>query len=951
MHRESRWSYWSILIVFVACVYFLVPSIRYATFVSSTKEPVRQADMSNEAYDKAVTDYDLKKQSLQRNAIKLGLDLVGGVDVLLEVDKDRMGKHYLSVQRDNLIRRMDDQQIGIDIEVNDANDGLSLKMDDKANAHQVNNILRESIPAVFVQYDEAAFENTGQTVLRLSDSYVSSRVAESVDAAEKTIRNRVDQFGVTQPSVSVQANRSIRVQVPGEKDPEYVIKKVIQPAQLEFYLVNDDNESLVGRLFEEVPVLDAKGAAKLDNQGRPAKEWRLKAGQKLPAGWKGMRGVENRDAKGNALVTAKSIMYIVKNAPEITGQNLRDAYVQTNPTDLQNPVAVAFAFDTTGADRFRDITKKNVNHRLAVALDQVIYSAPNIRTVIPDGSGEITGGFSVEEARDLSLVLKAGALPADLKPIEKRAIGPTLGADSIRDSIRALIISSIFITAFMIVYYGMAGVIAVVALIINTLITLAALDMFDATLTLSGIGGMILTIGMAVDANILIYERIREELDGGRPLRGAISAGFNRAFAVIFDSNLTTILSALVLLQFGVGSLQGFALTMTFGLLANLYTGLLVTQTLCRLWFSMRGSLSLGALRFPKTNIDFIGIGHYTVGCSFFLAVGLLGFLIVRGGPEYAVDFKGGVLSEVRMLSQGDKNLSTDIKEALAKAGLSGDQAKVQKVISVSAENDYLIRLGLQADPNAPKGDHRSDVTYTQQCMTSALGQAFGTPNVEIRSMQGVNQEVGQGFQQIAWIVVVGTAITMLIYLWFRFELVFGVAAVVALIHDFLVTLGIITLFKVQISLDVVSALLILQGYSVNDTIVIFDRVRENGQTMLGHSFRDICNRAMNRSLGRTVIMSGTVVLVMIVMYFWGGYSLRPFALTLIVGGIFGTYSSDFVATPIVHWWNKRRGGELQDQLSRKGSVAASSSGQTSDLAEASAGAASASSGARRGRR
>jgi SecD/SecF fusion protein len=638
----------------------------------------------------------------------------------------------------------------------------------------------------------------------------------------------------------------------------------------------------------------------------------LKEGKKLPTGYIALPGkplTPELEAQSDLSNPAGKV-YIVKRNPEMDGRGLREAYMQNDPNEFQDPVYVSILFDKEGARKLADVSRKYLQKRVAIALDGKVYSAPRFESVIPNGSGRITGNFTTDEAHSLALVLKAGSLKAELDSGESREIGPTLGAESIKQSTEALAISAVLISLFMIAYYGMAGIIAIIALVLNLLIVIAFLNLFNATLTLSGIGGIILTIGMAVDTNVLIYERMREELANGRTLVTALRAGFDRAFAVILDGNLTTLFAAFALLQFGEGTVQGFALTMTFGLVANLFTGLTVTYALCVLYFHLRKTLSLGSMQiFRNTTFDFIKMRKVTFPLSTILFVGLLLFLIVRGGPELAVDFKGGVVTEVRLDAEGDQ--TETLKQMLAQQGLEG-QMRIQKVIN---ESTYIIRSALLEDASG-----QEDTRFTQSTIEGILKANYpDEKQMEILSSTSVSSEVGQQFKEIAFVVILVTSICILVYLWFRFELVFGVAAVIALLHDLVITLGLMTLLGYQTDLDLVSALMILLGFSVNDTIVIFDRVRENSHTMFGRSFKEICNNAMNVSLARTTITQGTALATMLIMYFWGGRSLQPFALTLIIGGIVGTYSSDFLATPFVYWWNKREKGKLMEHLGRKG--------------------------------
>ena len=907
MQRESNLRYYIILAVAVLCLYSIWPTGRYVYFSFTQKRP--QAETEIKGYDK-------QKADLQRGAIGLGLDLVGGVDVLLKVDAEKARTRLVALEGDRLHAALKEKRINYILDPAKVKDGLLLTVPNKADTRQVVNTIRgfyDSDRGAFEGFDEEAFHQTGQGTLKLSDRYFKREMRPLVENARNIIERRVDAFGVTQPSVSMQdagqGVSAIRVQVPGEKDPVYVIEQLIRPAQLEFYLVHPKQmldvqhpqrpyqQGYTDEFYETRIVKDARGKDKTEFV--PKKE--------LDPGYIGMEGEINDDQSPTG---KKRVMYIIKDQPAMTGEHLRSAYVTSNPGNISNPIEVNFVLDQQGASDFRQITTANLRGFLAIALDGSIRSAPLIKSVIPSGQGMIEGSFTSQEAQDLAQVLKTGALPADLKPEGKRTVGPTLGEQSLIQSMKAMMIAAVAITVFMIVYYGTAGLISIFALILNLLIIIACLDLFNATLTLSGIGGIILTIGMAVDANVLIYERIRDEISSGRPLRAAIRAGFGRAFPVIFDSNLTTLLSAFVLLQFGEGSVRGFALTMVFGLISNLFTGLTVTYALCSLWFRMRGSLGIGSLCiFRNPKINFIGLRFVSFSISGAAILFSLVALTLRGGPDFAVDFKGGVLSEVRIL-----NSTKDESQEITKV-LPGEQSRVQKV-EVTDNNDYLIRLALQSPPEG--GPKTGDTEYTQKIIESKLTEKYTKDGVEFLGTTTVSKEVGQTFRSIALLVVIGATMCILAYLWFRFELVFGVAAVIALLHDLICTICIITLWKVQMSLDVVSALLIMVGFSVNDTIVIFDRIRENSHTMFGRSFKEICDDAMNKSLSRTLITTGTVVGVMVVMYFFGGASLVPFAKVMIVGGLIGTYSSDFVAAPLVYLWNERQKGRVAVELGRK---------------------------------
>jgi SecD/SecF fusion protein len=932
MQREGSWRLYLIAAITVISVLLLAPTFRYFLYISGER-PVGEIqgffcekgahfqtreDLGDGApslcpeHDSALVEMNdleawlAKSETMRLKAIPLGLDIQGGVDVVLEVDLQKAMDSGLKLRGKRIRESFSLEGINASLEYPEDAPVLDIEVKDPEDYRRAANLLQDNYERVFAKWDAKTLESTGKVRLTLDRDVVESEAEETIEGAEKVIRERVDAFGVVQASVSRQGQSRIRVQIPGEKDPQRVVKNIIKPAILKFYLVHEQSAQLRSELFENEGVIPA------DQPSPPAAEGEspkppvvpLLEGKMLPDGYIALPGESPGDDDTAEGGKPPRVMWVVAEDPEMTGENLDNAFVRYQTTDLENPIVVDIEFNKEGGRDFFEITREHCRRgdkpgrQLAIALDDVIFSAPELREEIPNGRAVISGHFNNEDAKELSLVLKAGALPADLKPGEGRTVEATLGADSIAASLRALLLGACVVVVFMVVYYSMAGVIAVFALILNILIILSIMKLAHATLTLSGIGGILLTVGMAVDANVLIYERIREEIRAGKPIKAALAAGFNRAFSVILDSNLTTLLTALVLLQFGEGSVRGFALTMTFGLLANLYTGLAVTYALCAAWFSWRGKLSLGVLRFlTNPKIDFIRLRFGAFAFSGLLIVLSLGVLIQNRGPNFAVDFAGGVLSEVVFVEDYPAG---DIDRALDSGGVPG--TRTQKYGDVQTGHEALIRAPLL----------ENDILRTEEKIASALTETFGAEGFDVRGSQSFTSEIGQEFSGLARVVILSAAFAILAYLWFRFELTFGVAAVVALIHDLFLTLGLVTILKIDISLDVVSAFLILLGYSANDTIVIFDRLRENARDPRGRDLKTLCNDSMNSSLTRTVITSLTTIFVMSCMCAFGGHTLRPFATTLIVGMFFGTYSSSFVASPFVYEWTmRRRGGSL----------------------------------------
>ena len=826
-------------------------------------------------------------ERLRRRAIPLGLDLQGGVDVTLMIDETKTVARQVDIVATRLANEFRDRQISAVVEKTKNEEGIEILVHDRADCRQVHNILRnydEELEGDLSQGRcEAAAESQRPFGLGLNPVAAAQQLDADIRGAERVLRERLDKLGLTQPSISVLGNKQIRIQIAGEKDPDRVIENITKLATMEFRLVHELTGTANDLLFS---ILDENGEVRPED---------------VPLGYMAFPTRFGRfDRDRSQMVYTEGKILVESGDPPLTGGNLRSATVFRDPGDFENPIKVSIQFDNVGADVFYQMTRDHKGRQFAIILDGVVRSAPVIREVIAGGSAVIEGGFTFEEAQDLSLLLKAGSLPAPLVPESKRAVEASLGTESIFAGVQALGWGTLLVIVFMIAYYGMAGVISVVALALNVFIILGIMALADATLTLSGIGGILLTVGMAVDANVLIYERVREEADAGRPLKQAISVGFERAFTVILDSNLTGLMTALVLLQFTEGSVFGFALTMTFGLLANLYTGLTVTHALCALWFQWRGRLSLGRLRpFRDTRFDFIRLRFVSGTASILLIAAALGIVVARGGLKFGVDFAGGAITEVRFAAPTDE---ARLRGMLAGAGLEG-----QRVQRIAGTEDWIVRVKTLPETHPLAQSGIGPLQATERALREALATTYGEAGYDILNFQSFGPETGQGFRQMAITVMVLASIAILIYLWVRFELVFGVAAVVALVHDLLITTLWGSAWGVEISLEAVAALMVLLGFSVNDTIVIFDRVRENSRRSPDRPFRDLCNLSMNQSLSRTLITSGTVVLVIVTMLLVGGEGLRPFAKILLIGSIVGTYSSDFIAAPLVYEWDRRR--------------------------------------------
>jgi len=479
--------------------------------------------------------------------INLGLDLQGGMHLVLEVQAEKAVESTLERVRNELRDLFRKEQIrhrGID---HSGKYTLSIQLTDPENfgsdVEKINDLLNKNFGSDEIVTDST--DSATQTVkLALKDQWVEEIQKQATEQALETIRNRIDQFGVSEPDIRMQGDRRIQVQLPGVTDTERAKGLIGKTALLEFKLVDDEHDL----------------AAALNGNIPPGSQVLYQADEK----------------EGDK--TGKTQPYLIKQRALMTGEYLTDARVQID-SQFNEPY-VSIDLDRKGARVFEKITEENVKKRLAIVLDNKVYSAPVIQEKIPGGSARITGSFSPQEARDLAIVLRAGSLPAPVKIIEERTVGPSLGRDSIHKGLMSLLVSSLLVLGFMALYYRLAGLIADLALVVNILMLAAGMAMFGATLTMPGIAGIILTIGMAVDNNILIFERIREEMRLGKTPMACIDAGFDRASVTIFDANITTLIAALVLFQFGTGPIKGFAVTLSLGVTASMFTALILSRVI-----------------------------------------------------------------------------------------------------------------------------------------------------------------------------------------------------------------------------------------------------------------------------------------------------------------------------------------------------------------------------------
>jgi SecD/SecF fusion protein len=784
---------------------------------------------------------------------------------------------------------------------------------------------------------------------RLSEVEITKMKTDSLDDVQsrtvEVIRNRIDSCGIAEPIIYPSQSDRITIQLPGvgeakSKEAEDSIKRA---AYLEFRIVHENNTKLINDLFAKG--LAPNGYKSINIGGRPAyvriakgdfeelaKEDNFLDDQKrfhAPPGHDMLLEKTTLADGGGTYYTPS----FVHRRLELDGKNLDNARVDFD--QLGRP-QINISFNARGAKEFGNVTSdyaprgaRNLTdspRQLAIVLDGTLYSAPNINEGIFGGNAVITGSFSFEEARKLANILRAGSLPVPVKIIEKRSVAPSLGQDSIDSGVKSIVIGGIAVLAFMMIYYHVCGFVADIALMLNIIILplgmiIAAglLGLFSGNsggssgaslpvLTLPGIAGILLTIGMAVDANVLIFERIREELRTGKDLLSSILAGYDRAFITIMDANVTTLLTAIILFIFGSGAIRGFAVTLSAGIIASMFTALVITKLILTLLVDkgIVKKLTMFTIIKPNTSINFVGFKKFAAIFSVSIIVITWAIFLMNGfnAPEkvFGVDFTGGTSITY---SVDEEQPVADIRAALETANLQNIHIQYQKDLE-SPEKQFLL---IKASSVVEDSDTKAGDTITQ-----TITEKYPTSRFDLLQEEQVGPEVGSELKLSALKAIIIALIGIIIYITIRFEFGFAMGAIVALLHDVLFTVGIFCLLGQQISLPIIAALLTIVGYSVNDTIVVFDRIREDLRGDKKLSFKEICNLSINQTLSRTLLTSLTTLLAVGSLLILGGGAIFDFALALFIGIIVGTYSSIFVATPVVLAFYKNKKPNLAEK-------------------------------------
>ncbi len=790
-----------------------------------------------------------------QNKLTLGLDLQGGAHLLMQVDEEGLVKERMESLRDDIrvklreagVRGRQSVQNGnaIQVRLNDASQTGAMRTAMEEILAPTQGNLLDGLGVVEV---EESNPSEGVLVYTLTEDGIENRVRNSVTQAIDVFLRRINELGTAEPIVQREGTNRVLVQYPG--------------------LSADEIPRLKGLLNAEAKL----SFHSLSNTASP--DDLLNSGRSAPPGTEIV--FEDSDPP---------IPYLLNARPVLTGDELVDA--QSGFDQRTGEPLVFFRFNAAGSQKFARFTSANVGQPFAIVLDETVLSAPRINEPIIGGSGQISGNFTPQTSNDLAVLLSAGALPASFEFVEERTVGPGLGADSISAGTSAALIGAVLVLIFMIVAYGLLGVIANLALIANIAMMIALLSVLGATLTLPGIAGIVLTMGMAVDANVLIYERIREERANGRNIIQSFDAGFRQAFTTILDANITTLIAAIILFFLGSGPVRGFAVTLGIGIFTTVFTAYTVTRLFVSLWVKFKRPKELPSRLFgiipENTSIKFMKDRKFSFPFSIAGVIGSI-LLFVILGLNFGIDFKGGTLFEVKPINQATtEDGISDIRAKLAEINVG--EVQVQEF---GGTDDILIRVESQGLGDGAEQSAEAKV------------RAVLEDDYQFRRVEVVGPTVSNELRLWGSLSVVAALMAIMIYIWLRFEWQFALGAVLATLHDVIFTIGIFSILQLEFTLATIAALLTIVGYSLNDTVVVYDRIRENLRKYKKKTIPDLIDLSINQMLSRTILTSLTTLLALFSLYFLGGPVLESFTFAMIFGVFIGTYSSIFVAAPLL---------------------------------------------------
>ncbi|AKD03233.1 protein translocase subunit SecDF [Pontibacter korlensis] len=904
-------------------------------------------------------------EEVKENELGLGLDLRGGMHVVLEVSPVEIIKSMSGNSKDpNFLKALDRAK---ELQKNSQERFTTLFAQAYREVEPNGRLSR--IFSNTANRGKISYESTNEEVVEV----IQSEVDAAIDRSFNILRTRIDRFGVTQPNIQrLKGTGRIQIELPGVDNPDRVRNLLQGMANLEFWEVWSPQEFTpyfmqVGQHLDELqragklnigttttttnaPVAQqgasddvlaqAAGADStlLDSTAVASAQTDTAASQldslnnqqagvlaslftQMPGGI----GANVRDtAQINELFNRPDVrsilppnmkflwgvkplagdngqqfveMYAIKKGRDgkapLTGEVINDA---RQDFDQAGRPEISMTMNATGARKWARLTGDNIGRQVAIVLDNYVYSAPVVQGEITGGNSSISGNFTVDEAQDLANILKAGKMPAPTRIVEEAIVGPSLGQEAINQGLLSTVAGLLIVVVFMIAYYSRGGFIADLALLFNVFFILGVLAQFGAALTLPGIAGIVLTLGMAVDANVLIFERMREEAAKGLSMREVINAGYDKAFSTILDANVTTFIVGFILYFFGSGPVKGFAITLMIGIVTSFFTSVFISRLLVESTFKKAGKLSFSSALSNKMfrNIKFDVMKYRKPAYAFSLFILVFGFVAMAiKGPNLGVDFTGG-RSYVIEFDQAVP--ASEVRSSL----LDDFQQAGTEVKTFGASNRLKVITSWLADDESTEAD-----TQVRTALEQGL-QQYSNLNPEVLSSSKVGATMADDIQNTALVAILLALVGIFLYVMIRFsKWQFSLGGVVALLHDALMIISvfsILNLFGISYEMDQVfiAAVLTIIGFSINDTVVIFDRVREymNDNPRLG--IRGVVNPALISTFSRTIITSLTLFLVVVILFIFGGEVLRSFSLAMIIGVLFGTYSSLFIATPIV---------------------------------------------------
>ena len=899
--------------------------------------------------------------------IGLGLDLKGGMNVILEVSVPDVVKSLAgeSASEPAFAKALADAREQAKKESADFVDIFVSVYQKQNGENRLGGVFASKLKEKNISYNST--DNEVKKVL-------AEEVAAAVENSNKVVRSRIDRFGVAQPNIQVLHGKGqigqIMVEMPGIKEPERVRKLLQGSANLEFWetytlnelqpaLVEVDNRLAKGTTPADTTAADSAAAKSVEEKAAAdaaarhplfAKLMQSAGSQPIvsPQGCIVGMALAADTAEVNAMLNSEAAqgtlpadvhfawsvkpsegfkapifeLYALKaenGKPSMAGDVIADA--KDDFDQHHNPI-VSMTMTTNGARDWAALTKKNLKKCVAIVLDDVVYSAPVVQTEITGGQSQISGHFTTDDTRDLANVLKSGKMPAPTKIVQEETVGPSLGAASINAGFTACVVAFVLLMIFMCAFYGLIpGMVANCALLLNFFFTFGVLISFQAALTMSGIAGMVLSLGMAVDANVLIYERTKEELAAGKNIKTALADGYGNAFSAIFDSNLTSIITAIILYNFGTGPIRGFALTLGIGICASFFTAVWMTRMVYEhfhnrdKWLGLTFTTALSRNFMKNAGVRFMEKAKGSITIFLVAAAVCIAFLGIRGLSK-GIDFTGGRNYVIEFEQKGVT--PEQVREAVAAKVQAKDAEATVSAIAITTTNNDAVRLttNYRIDDDSENIDQEVekfiyDALHEQNLIKADYATFIDRDNHaggSIVSAQKVGPSVAADMAKSAVIAVLLSLVAIFLYILIRFRNVaFSVGSVVALCFDTLLILGTYSIcwgwvpFSLEVDQTFIGAVLTAIGYSINDKVVVFDRIRENLGLYPKRATMRLFNESLNSTLARTLVTSATTLLVLLCIFFLGGDSIRSFSFAMILGVVYGTLSSIFLAAPIAY--------------------------------------------------